>query len=144
MSDSDDEQSKQPQPLDENADLPALFWDALPENAEEHPDFAAIEALKAECTPEERAENYKAGLCTAARMAINTMSACVPCSQSLPPLAHLLYAYLWRPCCGSRKPYQSSTWDAMAHVQMNGCPVRKFLSKPKRVGWQHVPTCSVL
>lgn len=42
-----------------NEDLPAMFWDALPENAEEHPDMAAIQALLAESTPEELAENFR-------------------------------------------------------------------------------------
>lgn len=46
-----------------NEDLPAMFWDALPENAEEHPDMAAIQALLAESTPEELAENFRVWGC---------------------------------------------------------------------------------
>ncbi len=44
-----------------NDDLPAAFWDALPEK-EEHPDLLAINALKDESTPQEQAEALKAGL----------------------------------------------------------------------------------
>jgi hypothetical protein len=43
----------------DNADLPALFWDSMPEGAQQHPDMMALEALKEECTPEERAETFK-------------------------------------------------------------------------------------
>ncbi len=39
-------------------DLPAAFWDAYPENAD-NPDLAAINALLEESTPEERADTYK-------------------------------------------------------------------------------------
>ncbi|CAD7703396.1 unnamed protein product [Ostreobium quekettii] len=42
-----------------NEELPALFWDETPERPEEHPDYAALEALREESTPEENAENYK-------------------------------------------------------------------------------------
>jgi hypothetical protein len=42
-----------------NENLPAAFWDALPENGDENPDMAAINALLEESTPEERAENFK-------------------------------------------------------------------------------------
>ena len=45
-------------PLD-NADIPCAFWDALPEPGSEHPDLLAIEALKAESSPLERAETLK-------------------------------------------------------------------------------------
>jgi hypothetical protein len=41
-------------------DLPALFWDSMPENPEEHPDYAAFQAIEEECTPEERAASHKA------------------------------------------------------------------------------------
>lgn len=73
MSSSDSEEEVTPKKhlLDENAELPALFWDAMPENPEEHPDFIAMQALAEESTPEERAENFKVlvqplGPCTAA------------------------------------------------------------------------------
>ncbi|KAK9806833.1 hypothetical protein WJX72_004164 [[Myrmecia] bisecta] len=39
-------------------DLPAVFWDEIPED-EAHPDAAAINALQAESTADERAETYK-------------------------------------------------------------------------------------
>ena len=39
-------------------DLPAVFWTSMPEN-QDNPDAAAIEALIAESTPEERAEGFK-------------------------------------------------------------------------------------
>ena len=45
-------------PLDP-ASLPALFWDEMPEDPNAHPDFMAMQALAEECTPEERAENFK-------------------------------------------------------------------------------------
>jgi hypothetical protein len=45
-------------PLD-NKDIPCAFWDALPEPGSEHPDLLAIEALKAESSPLERAETLK-------------------------------------------------------------------------------------
>ena len=44
----------------DNADLPCAFWDAVPAGTD-HPDLLAIEALKEESTPEERAETLKAG-----------------------------------------------------------------------------------
>ena len=44
---------------DPNAGLPALFWDTIPDNAEDHPDYIALKALEEESTPEERAENFK-------------------------------------------------------------------------------------
>jgi tetratricopeptide (TPR) repeat protein len=45
---------------DENDEqLPALFWDTMPDDPESHPDFAALQALAEESTPEERAENFK-------------------------------------------------------------------------------------
>lgn len=46
---------------DPNAGLPALFWDSIPDNAEDHPDYIALKALDEETTPEERAENFKVG-----------------------------------------------------------------------------------
>jgi hypothetical protein len=42
-----------------NQELPALFWDALPDEKEKHADWAALEALREECTPRERAETFK-------------------------------------------------------------------------------------
>jgi hypothetical protein len=42
------------------ASLPALFWDEMPERPEDHPDYAGLQALADECTPEERAETFKA------------------------------------------------------------------------------------
>jgi hypothetical protein len=64
MSDSDSEAgpSDRPQNPDQldNQDLPALFWDTLPDNVEQHPDYVAMQALAEESTPEERAENFKA------------------------------------------------------------------------------------
>ncbi len=42
-----------------NEDLPAMFWDSLPENGDEHPDMAAIQALLDESSPEELAENFR-------------------------------------------------------------------------------------
>lgn len=51
-----------------NQDLPSLFWDTMPEKPEEHPDYIAMQALAEESTPEERAENFKAGLCGPARV----------------------------------------------------------------------------
>lgn len=48
------------QPADDpDAGLPALFWDTIPDNAEDHPDYIALKALEEESTPEERAENFK-------------------------------------------------------------------------------------
>jgi hypothetical protein len=40
-------------------DVPALFWDEMPENVEGNADMAAINALIEESTPEERALNFK-------------------------------------------------------------------------------------
>ncbi|KAL4450020.1 hypothetical protein ABPG77_010689 [Micractinium sp. CCAP 211/92] len=63
--DSDEEDQPQqvapaaPPPGLRNEDLPALFWDELPENDEEHPDAAAIKAIMADTTPEEQAEGFK-------------------------------------------------------------------------------------
>jgi hypothetical protein len=62
MSDSDSEDITPSQPADDNADLPALFWDSMPDNPEEHPDYIALKALEEESTPEERAENFKVSL----------------------------------------------------------------------------------
>ena len=41
-----------------NEDLPAAFWDALPAD-QDHPDQLAIEALRAESSPDEQAETHK-------------------------------------------------------------------------------------
>eukprot|EP00873_Tetraselmis_striata_P040434 jgi/Tetstr1/460698/TSEL_000554.t1 len=43
----------------DDADLHPYFWDTIPENADEHPAMAAMEAMLEEDTPEERALNYK-------------------------------------------------------------------------------------
>eukprot|EP00882_Tetradesmus_deserticola_P022029 GHRQ01023907.1.p2 GENE.GHRQ01023907.1~~GHRQ01023907.1.p2 ORF type:complete len:129 (+),score=48.80 GHRQ01023907.1:337-723(+) len=59
MSDSDCEDIAPSQPADDNASLPALFWESMPENPEDHPDYIALKALEEESTPEERAENFK-------------------------------------------------------------------------------------
>jgi hypothetical protein len=61
MSASDDEEPRprQPEIDNSNMDLPALFWDSIPEKAEDHPDYAAFQALEDESTPEERAESLK-------------------------------------------------------------------------------------
>jgi hypothetical protein len=40
--------------------LPAAFWDVYPENREDNADYAAIQAILEECTPDERAETCKA------------------------------------------------------------------------------------
>lgn len=46
--------------------LPALFWDTIPEDAEEHADYAGIQALiNDETTPDETAENFKVCVCAA-------------------------------------------------------------------------------
>ena len=42
-----------------NEELPALFWDDMPDNAEENPDMAAINAIIDETSPEERAMGFK-------------------------------------------------------------------------------------
>jgi hypothetical protein len=42
-----------------NENLPALFWDALPDNPEEHPDYAGLLAVDDESTPDERAHTLK-------------------------------------------------------------------------------------
>jgi hypothetical protein len=42
-----------------NEDLPAMFWDCLPENGTDHPDMAAMQALLEESSPEELAENFR-------------------------------------------------------------------------------------
>jgi hypothetical protein len=42
-----------------NDDLPALFWDEMPDNAEDNPDMAAIQAAIDESSPEERAAGFK-------------------------------------------------------------------------------------
>lgn len=40
-------------------DVPALFWDELPEDSD-NPELAAIKAIIDESTPEERALSFKA------------------------------------------------------------------------------------
>jgi hypothetical protein len=60
MSDSDSEIESNTQFVeDSNAGLHPLFWDAIPDGAEEDPNWQALEALKYESTLEERAENFK-------------------------------------------------------------------------------------
>ena len=45
---------------DSDAALPALLWDTIPENAENHPDCMAIHSLMYdESTLEEQIENFK-------------------------------------------------------------------------------------
>jgi len=46
-------------PVLDNMELPAMFWDEMPENAESHPDYMAMQALRDECTPEELANTAK-------------------------------------------------------------------------------------
>ncbi|KXZ56097.1 hypothetical protein GPECTOR_2g979 [Gonium pectorale] len=60
-SDSDDDcdKRKQPELIDDNKGLHPLFWDAVPEDAESDPAYAALQALDQELTPGERAESYK-------------------------------------------------------------------------------------
>ena len=42
--------------------VPALLWDEMPEDASNHPDYMAIQALMYdESTPVEQAENFKVG-----------------------------------------------------------------------------------
>jgi hypothetical protein len=62
MSDSDSEDITPSQPADDNANLPALFWESMPDNPEDHPDYIALKALEEESTPEERAEKFKVSL----------------------------------------------------------------------------------
>ncbi len=56
----DDDSGKVVLPPNLNAaDVPALFWDEMPENAENHPDMLALQSIIEEYTPEERAANFK-------------------------------------------------------------------------------------
>ncbi|GAB4818948.1 hypothetical protein N2152v2_005994 [Parachlorella kessleri] len=60
-SSDDEEQSLDPNCLPKHitpSDVPALFWDELPED-DDNPDMAAIKAIIEESTPEERALNFK-------------------------------------------------------------------------------------
>jgi hypothetical protein len=60
MSDSDsDDERKKPQLIDDNKGLHPLFWDALPEDAEDDPLYAALKAVDDEVPPEEKAESFK-------------------------------------------------------------------------------------
>ncbi|GAX82003.1 hypothetical protein CEUSTIGMA_g9431.t1 [Chlamydomonas eustigma] len=60
MSDSDSDTEPDVQiEEDSNAGLHPLFWDAIPDGAEQDPNWQALEALKNESTLEERAENFK-------------------------------------------------------------------------------------
>eukprot|EP00955_Chlamydomonas_euryale_P067539 359869-Chlamydomonas_euryale.AAC.5 len=62
MADSDDEPYTGPIPEeDPHAGEHALFWDTMPENAQDDLTFQAMEALKEETTPEESAEGHKVG-----------------------------------------------------------------------------------
>ena len=56
LSEADRDPSGRQQPLSNN-DLPAAFWDALPDD--ENADLQAINALKEESTPDDRAEALK-------------------------------------------------------------------------------------
>lgn len=59
--DSDDEPYTGPIPEeDPHAGEHPLFWDHMPEDAGNDVTFQAMEALKAETTPKEQAESYKA------------------------------------------------------------------------------------
>jgi hypothetical protein len=58
-SDSDAEAAPAPPPPPAGPALPALFWDAMPEDLEANPDMAAMQALIDESTPEERAASFK-------------------------------------------------------------------------------------
>lgn len=40
-------------------ELPSLFWDTLPDDVENHPDYLALKALDEESSPEERAATLK-------------------------------------------------------------------------------------
>ncbi len=44
---------------EDHANLHPLFWETMPENPEDHPEYAAIQALRDEATPEERANTHK-------------------------------------------------------------------------------------
>lgn len=56
-----------------NEELPALFWDELPDDPN-NPDVAAIKAIIEESTPEERAESFKVGRMTP-RSSVSVFSA---------------------------------------------------------------------
>lgn len=60
MSDSDSEDERpKPKLIDDNKGLHPLFWDALPEDAEDDPLYAALKAVDDELSPEEKAESFK-------------------------------------------------------------------------------------
>ncbi|KAG2430020.1 hypothetical protein HYH02_013848 [Chlamydomonas schloesseri] len=60
MSDSDSEdERRKPQLVDDNKGLHPLFWDALPEDAEDDPLYAALKAVDDEVPPEDKAESFK-------------------------------------------------------------------------------------
>lgn len=61
MSDSDSEsvELQPPQRVDDNAGLHPLFWDSLPEGADQDPVFQAMQAMSDEMSPDERAEGFK-------------------------------------------------------------------------------------
>ena len=54
------------------ADVLPLFWDELPEDAEDNAQYAALQAIRAESTPLEQAEAHKV---------------CAPCTWSVLPFA---------------------------------------------------------
>lgn len=95
-SDSDEEQPLDPRNLPpgfDHRDVPALFWDELPDD-DNNPDVAAIKAIIEESTPEERALSMKAGGrgCRATEEGWGTCfcrlqwSTCrVPCYNARPP-----------------------------------------------------------
>lgn len=52
--------AESPTSKEEEEELPALFWDTLPEDPENNPDYAGIQAIiYGDSTPEETAENFK-------------------------------------------------------------------------------------
>ncbi|PNH04314.1 Tetratricopeptide repeat protein 4 [Tetrabaena socialis] len=57
----DDEDEKRPKLklVDDNKGLHPLFWDAMPEGAEDDPTYVALKAVEDELTPEEKAESFK-------------------------------------------------------------------------------------
>eukprot|EP00854_Cymbomonas_tetramitiformis_P023574 gene23574-28554_t len=54
-----DECSKKDEEEEEEESLPALFWDGSDKVDENHPDFAAMQALQDEMTPTERCNSFK-------------------------------------------------------------------------------------
>lgn len=54
--------SQRPDQLDLKSVNP-LFWDEIPDGAESNTVYQALEALREEASPEERAEQSKVGMC---------------------------------------------------------------------------------